>query len=217
VVLSTLAGDEFSREYVREAYLPDSRAESASDRYFENGQYDLETAENRVRDLYPWVFENHGGISTGLRTGQPYLYRAAVYSVAVDHDQGTARQGDLVVFLDGGTGEVFREVQYKDLSDIPTAPATGVARNVSDGLVLEVNRTREGAPVAITVREAVAGAPVSARVSIDGVPLGGTGFDGRLWAITPRSAFTVTAEVGNRTVSAGPMFPRQGFEGFGER
>jgi hypothetical protein len=208
VVLAMVTGEEFNRQYVREAYLPEARAPEASDRYLREGQYDLEAAENRARELYPWAFANHGGISTGVRTGQPYLYRAATYSVAIDHPQGTPRQGDLVTYLDGGTGEVFREVQYKDVSEVPTdPPATNVSRNVSDGLLLQVNRTRTGGPVEIHVRDAEDGSPVNATVSLDGVVVATTGSDGRAWTVAPRRSFTVTVVADGRTASAGPMPP----------
>lgn len=209
VVLTTVVGEAFNRQFVREVYLPSARDTVAPDQFFSDGQHDLDAAERRARELYPWAFANQGGISTGVRTGQPYLYRAGAYSVAVDHPHGTARQGDLVAYLDGGTANVFREIQYKDLSEIPTDAATpNVSRRVSDGLLVQVNRTHEGGPLEVRVRDAESGDPVSATVSVDGDSLGSTGVDGRVWTVTPRRAFNVTATVGDRSVTAGPMFPR---------
>lgn len=211
VVLSTIVGEEFERQYIREAYLPEARDTSAPDRYLQNGQHDLEAAENRARELYTWAFDNHGGISTGIRTGQPYLYRDAVYSVAIDHPQGTPSQGDLIIYVDGGTGDVFRELQFKSVADTPFAPAANASTNVSDGLRIQVNRTREGAPVEVVVRDAVSGEPVEAEVFIDGTLVGESGVDGRLYTVTPRSTFSVTARADDRTVSVGPVFPRREF------
>jgi hypothetical protein len=204
VVLATVTGSEFNRQYVREAYLPSARNPDGTDRFRTDRGYDLEAARSRASELYPWTFDNAGPTSTGLRTGEPYLYRAGVYSVTVDHPHGTATQGDLVTYIDGATGEVFREVQFKDLSEVPT----GEPRvNRSEGLELAVNRTHAGGPISIRVRENVTGVPASATVSVDGEPVGVTGSDGRLWTIAPRESFTVTATTGDRNVTVGPLLP----------
>lgn len=204
IVLSTVTGSEFDRQYVREAFLPTARDPDGDDRFRTDRGYDLEAARQRASELYPWTFDNAGPTSTGLRTGEPYLYRAGVYSVSVDHPHGTAGQGDLVIFLDGATGEVFREIQFKDVSDVPTiAPRT----NVSGGVVVEVNRTHIGGPLSVRVSSNVTDEPVAAQVFLDGQPVGTTGPDGLLWTVAPREAFTVTAAVGDRNVTVGPMFP----------
>jgi len=204
VVLSTVTGSEFNRQYVREAYLPAARDPGGTDQFRTARGYDLEAARQRASELYPWTFENAGPTSTGLRTGEPYLYRAGVYSVTLDHPHGTAGQGDLVTYLDGATGEVFREVQFKDLSEVPTAEPRA---NSSEGLSIEVNRTRAGGPVSVLVRSNDTGDPVAATVSIDGEVVGPTGQDGRLWTVAPREAFTVTARAGGRNVTVGPLLP----------
>jgi hypothetical protein len=204
VVLATVSGSEFNRQYVREAYLPEVRDPGGTDQFRTDRGYDLEAARTRASELYPWTFENAGPTSTGLRTGEPYLYRAGVYSVTVDHPHGAAGQGDLVTYIDGASGEVFREVQLKDLSEVPTAEPRV---NRSAGLYVAVNRTHPGGPVAVFVRSNATGSPVDASVAIDGEPIGRTGSDGQLWTVAPRTAFTVrvTTETGNVTV--GPMLP----------
>jgi hypothetical protein len=204
VVLATVTGSEFNRQYVREAYLPSARDPDGTDGFRTDRGYDLEGARQRASELYPWTFENAGPTSTGLRTGEPYLYRAGVYSVTVDHPHGTATQGDLVTYVDGATGEVFREVQFKDLSEIPTREPRV---NRSGGLYLGVNRTHAGGPVSVRVLSNDTGEPVDATVSIDGEPVGTTGSDGRLWTVAPREAFTVTVRTGGRNVTVGPLLP----------
>ncbi|PSQ09432.1 hypothetical protein BRC93_12785 [Halobacteriales archaeon QS_5_70_15] len=204
VVLATVTGSEFNRQYVREAYLPGVRDPGGTDRFRTDRGYDLEAARTRASELYPWTFENAGPTSTGLRTGEPYLYRAGVYSVTVDHPHGTAGQGDLVTYIDGATGDVFREVQFKDVSEVPTAEPLA---NRSDGLYLAVNRTHPGGPVSVRVRSNATGDPVDATVSVDGEPVGRTGSDGRFWTVASREAFTVTATAGDRNVTVGPMLP----------
>jgi hypothetical protein len=204
VVLATVTGSEFNRQYIREAYLPSARDPGGTDQFRTAGGYDLGAARARASELYPWTFENAGPTSTGLRTGEPYLYRAGVYSVSVDHPHGTAGQGDLVTYIDGATGEVFREMQFKDVSEIPTAePLT----NRSGGLHVGVNRTHAGGPVSVFVRSNATDEPVDAAVSIDGEPVGTTGSDGQLWTVAPREAFTVGVRSGDDNVTVGPMFP----------
>ena len=204
VVLATVTGSEFNRQYVREAYLPTARNPDGTDGFRTDRGYDLEAARSRASELYPWTFENAGPTSTGLRTGEPYLYRAGVYSVTVDHPHGTAGQGDLVTYIDGATGEVFREVQFKDLSEVPTLePRT----NRSAGLLLSVNRTHAGGPLSVRVQSNATADPVGAAVSVNGEPVGTTGPDGRLWTLAPREAFTVTASTGDRNVTVGPLLP----------
>ena len=209
VILAAVVGDEFDRRYVREAYLPDDRAAGAPDQFFRDGQYQLEEeAQSRASELYPWVFDNRLSFSVGSRTGEPYLYRAGVYSVTVDHPQGTSRSGDLITYLDGGTTEVFREVQYLAVDEIPTsAPRT----NRSDGLLVQVNRTYAGGPLEVRVRDNETGEPVSATVRVDGERVGETGPDGRIWTLTPGDPFLVNATTDDASVDVRITFPSDQF------
>jgi len=204
VVLSTVVGSEFERRFVREAYLPTERPAGAPDQFFRDGGSQLGDAENRARELYPWAFENELGYSVGLRTGEPFLYLAGVYSVTVDHPQGTAQSGDLVTYIDGGTTEVFRETQTLSLDEVPTSAPQ---MSTSEGLLLQVNRTYAGGPLEIRVRDAETGEPVAADVSISGSTVGETGPDGRLWTLTPGDPFDVRAERGDATVRIRTTLP----------
>ena len=204
VVLATVTGSEFNRQYVREVYLPAARNPDGVDRFRIDGGYDLEAARERASELYPWTFENAGPTSTGIEAGEPYLYRVGVYSVSVDHPHGTAARGDLVTYIDGATGEVFREVQFKDISEIPT---TESRVNRSDGIHLAVNRTHAGGPLSVHARSNVTGEPVEATVFVDGEPVGTSGSDGRFWTVAPREAFTVTVRSEGHNVTVGPLLP----------
>ena len=207
VVLATVTGPEFNRQYVREAYLPSIRVPGGTDQFRTDRGYDLEAARERASELYPWTFDNAGPTSTGLRTGEPYLYRAGVYSVTVDHPHGTATQGDLVAYLDGATGEVFREVQFKDLSEIPTAEPVV---NRSLGIYVAVNRTHGGGPLAVNTRSNLTGEPVNATVFVDGERVGTTGSDGKLWTIAPHEVYTVAVATEDRSnVTVGPLRPQR--------
>jgi hypothetical protein len=198
VVLAAIERGPFVQRYIREATVPSARAPNGTDQFAATGD-GLGAARDRVRELYPWVADNQNGLNIGTFGGEPYLYRAGVYSVAIDHPHGTSRTGDLITFLDGSTREPFHEIQYKDLSTVPTEGAGG---NTSDNVTLSVERTRSGGPMRVTVRNATSGAPLTATVLVDGEPAGVTGLDGSRWVIAPRSTARITATTGNATVSA---------------
>ena len=207
VVLATVAGPEFNRQYIREAYLPSSRDPGGTDQFRTGRGYDLGAARERASELYPWTFANAGPTSAGLRTGEPYLYRAGIYSVTVDHPHGTATQGDLVVYIDGATGEVFHEVQFKDLSEIPTEEPVV---NRALGIYVGVNRTHGGGPLSVDTRSNATGGPVNATVFVDGDRVGTTGSDGKLWTVAPREAYTVAVGTEDRAnVTVGPLLPER--------
>ena len=197
VVLAAVERGPFVKRYIREATVPSARDPSGGDEFAATGD-GLGAARDRVRDLCPWVAENQNGLNIGTFGGEPYLYRAGVYSVAIDHPHGTSRTGDLVTFLDGSTREPFHEIQYKDLSTVPTKGAGG---NTSDNITLSVARTRSGGPMRVSVRNATSGDPLTARVQVDGEPAGVTGLDGSRWLIAPRSTARITVTTGNATVS----------------
>jgi hypothetical protein len=204
IVLSAIAGGAFDRQYVREAYLPGNRVVGATDEFFQNGQYQLERAQSRARELYPWTFENQLAFSVGSRTGAPFLYLAGVYSVSVDHQQGTARNGDLIAYIDGGTTDAFREVQYLSLEQVPTAPSQ---TSTSEGLLMQVNQTYVGGPLKVSVRDVETGDPVAATVNVQNETVGTTGQNGQLWTLTPNDTFTVLASTGDANVSVSISSP----------
>jgi hypothetical protein len=197
IVLATIDRGAFTQQYLREAYVPSARNSGGIDR-FERSDNRLRTARDRAAELYPWAFENRGPTSTGSFGGEPFLYSAGVYSVRVGHPHGTSRTYDLITFLDGGTRGVFREVQYKDLSAIPTVAA---GSNTSSGVTLQVNRTRTGGPMLVTVTNATTGAPVEATVLANGERVGVTDIGGERWLVAPGPTATITAVSGERNVT----------------
>ncbi|MFC6716887.1 carboxypeptidase-like regulatory domain-containing protein [Natrialbaceae archaeon GCM10025810] len=157
-------------------------------------------AYDYVNDLYPWAGD--AATSTGSRdfsTERLYSYHST------GHDQG----GDLEVYLDEGTGEVYRE--YQDLS--PDMMVQDLSRN---GLLSEpVNATSEDDDLAVSLVETPADGPVevtvtddegepveSAAVSTDGFELGTTNADGTLWIIPPVGEYEVVVESGSDDVTA---------------
>lgn len=183
-------GTPTAPEYVREAYVSSARNSTAPDRFSENGAPDFDAVVTRAEELYPWAFRNRLRYAVGgITTGEPYLYRAGVYVVGLDHPHGTPRQNDLVAYFDGGTGDVFREEQYVSSGRLPTHT---LGRNRTGRLALTVNATRPGGPAKANVTDA-AGAPVSATVYVDGEPVDEAGGDGTLWFLAPHGRVNVTA------------------------
>lgn len=178
-----------SPEYVREAYVADARNSTAGDRFDDGGSQAFDAAVSRAEELYPWTFANHEGYSLGRFGSEPYLHQASVYAIGVNHPHGTNRRFDLVTYLDGGTTDVFREVQYLSPERLPLH---SVGQNRTARLTLEVNATRPGAPARVNVTDIV-GAAAPSTIYVDGERVGRTGDDGELWFVAPRGQFNVTA------------------------
>lgn len=174
--------------YIREAYLASARVPGASDQ-FEEGGRPIDEVQSRFQELYSWAATN----SLSQSFGNAQLDDAAVYPVTVSHPHGT-----LTTYLDGGTTDAFLERQRKDLSGVPTDASVASA---SSGLRLQVNRTHVGGPLEVRVLDSSTGEPVDARITVNDVPLGRTGADGRLWTIAPPARFSVEATADGRRVS----------------
>jgi len=187
-------------QYVREAYIDSARTETASDQFMDDGDPDFEAVVTRSEELYPWVFERNPAYTVGLVTDQPYLYTAGVYAVGVNHPHGTDRRFDLVTYLDGGTTDVFREIQYKSTAQLPTER---LGTNRTGGVNLSVYRTHAGGPMQAAVTDN-ASTPVNATVYVDGERIGSTDSDGERWFVAPRGTVNVTAvHEGERITVAG--------------
>lgn len=197
VVLATIDRNGVSNQYIRESHVESAREPGDLDE-FKLSENRLESVGDRFEQLYPWTWKNRRAASFGSYRGQPFLYTAGVYSVRVGHPHGTARTYDMITFIDGATQDVFREIQYKRLSGLPT---TRAGTNSSQGVTLAVNRTRSGGPMLVDVTSATTGEPLDAAVIVDGERLGRTGTDGRYWTIAPRPTANVTVVRGNATVT----------------
>lgn len=171
-------------QYLREAVVHSARDPTAADRYDQQPARTI----SRVGELYPWTFNASQGLSI-----TSILPDAGVYRIRLPYDHGI-----LEAYLDGGTDQVYYEVQRKDLTRLPTH---GTMQRTEGGMVLTVNRTRAGGPLEVTVRDALRREPVDAAVSVDGTVIGRTGGDGTLWTVTPPEQFTVTASQGDTNVS----------------
>jgi hypothetical protein len=162
-------------EYVREAFRGDFRGQTP-------GEVGPQDARNATRTAYPGVWATQRN-STAI--GQ-----ARTFVVRVPHSRGR-----LNAYVDGRTGRVFRETQWRPLDSMENNETVSGTR---DNLRLTVNRTYAGGPLRIELVDAESDAPVDLTVTI-GPPdgrsqvVGSTGPDGVLWSISPAAEYTVTA------------------------
>lgn len=208
--LATLRGDELSPrlfvqasdrgvvlaaidegQYIRETYRADHRdPDSVSG-------ISLGEAAERTGDLYPRAYNASVSIRTGISGLSGGLFR-------IDME---LREGSIRAFLDGTTGQVFFEVQERQLDLLGPRPTAVGAAN---GTRLSVARAYPGGPLEITVTDNETGEPVRADVLVAGTQLE-TGPDGTVSALAPS---TVTFDVravrpaGNVTISVRPFAPQ---------
>jgi hypothetical protein len=182
IVIARAAGNG----YTREAFLGSQYQVGGVDQFGQGELAPISAAYDQARNLYPWTIEND--ITNPSATG---FGNTSVYRITIDHTQGT-----LVSYLDGTTTQVFRELQEKRLSALPTETALNETAN----LTLVVNRTHDTGPMEVHVREFNSTQTVDAEISVGNQIVGRTGDDGRLWTVEPRGAVTVSAVApsGNR-------------------
>lgn len=180
VALATVRGNT----YIREATEPGNVDDTASDQFATESE-----VIDRITALYPWAW-GRGGSSVRTYTN----FENGIYRINVDHSHGR-----LTGYLDGSSQNVFREVQYKSLSRVPSGEPTTAQAN---GTVLRVNQSFPGGPVEATVTDASTQQPTDATLYLDGERIGRTS-DGRFWFVGPTSQYEVTAETdaGNVTVT----------------
>jgi hypothetical protein len=176
LVLATIDGET----YVRQATLRDERDLGGEDQFTDLWR----DATNRAGSLYPWTFN-----SANLRDVDPFNLEvySQVYAVRAQHSQG-----ELSVYLDGATQNVFHENQLKLLQ---SQPVTRTVQNESEGLVGNVSLTNDAGPMLVSVTND-AGTPIEgASITVDGTPVGLTDSTGELWVVQPAGE----AEVGITT------------------
>ncbi|MFB6083428.1 MAG: hypothetical protein ABEJ94_04205 [Halorientalis sp.] len=172
--------DSRRQSYTREAFVDDRWRRGGSDRF----DGDIGAALDFVYDLYPWAAEdeNQRGPDADIDS-----MLESIYKVSITH-----RHGELLTYLDGSTAEIFMEVQDKRLPRLPIAGTVGETNATAD-LTVRVNLTHPTGPMEVAVRDATTGAPVDARIRVDGQFVGETGEDGRLWTIQPDERVRVEA------------------------
>jgi len=172
LALATLTEERYTREVMR----TDARDEAV-------GGVDLDAAQTRIAELYPWAWEHKGDVSINT-VGQD------VFRFQLSHGHG-----ELNSLLDTSSGNVYREIQWKSLQDLPVSP--GPSKTV-ENTTLQVSEPQPGEPVRIQVVNR-SGAPLPGTVSVDGRTLGDTAA-GPVWLIGPTEPFNVTASTTSETL-----------------
>ncbi len=175
VVLAVVDGDRFYRE----AHRIDNRDPDADPKYGSLGQ-----SEDRIAELYPSIFSearwSYSEVGHGTHRGT-----------------GTYSQGSVTVFLDTGTGDVYREFRTLRLDRIETAT---VGEKTNGGVTAAVSRTAPGGPAKVTLTDADTGAPLSGEVVINDRTVGETDAGGVVWFVAPHDPMTIEATVGTTPI-----------------
>lgn len=175
VVIAVVEDDRFYRE----AHRPDHRDPDADSQYTSLGQ-----SENRIAELYPSIFSD-----------ARWSYSEVGHST--HRGIGTHGQGSLTVFLDTGTGDVYREFQTLRLSQIDT---TTLDSKTEAGVTVTVSQTVPGGPAKVTLTDAETDAPLSGEVALNNRTVGRTNADGEVWFVAPRDPMTVSISTGSTSV-----------------
>ncbi|WP_121741671.1 DUF7096 domain-containing protein [Natronorubrum halophilum] len=167
--------------YVREATRFDNRKAAWGSEFD-----DITDAYNHAGELYPWVFET-GRSPTANEHTSVNLYR-----IQASHDQGRFE-----AYLDGGTGNVHREVQELSHRSLPIETETRWSEN---GLNVSLSETPRNGPAEITVTDAETDEPETATVTVDGFEVDQTDNDGVLWFTPPSGTYDLVVESDSNSV-----------------
>lgn len=174
--------------YVRETTRFDNRRPDVVD--FVNT---LEGAENRFEEQhYPWTVE------TGYDRGDQIAFSRAS-SVKLYSTQISTAQGALEAYLDGGSENIYHEVQQLRITELPSTALEETWTNES--LELSITETPVNGPIEVTVTDET-GEPVDATILVDGYELEDTGADGQRWLVPPAGEFELTAQTDDGSVTA---------------
>lgn len=180
--LATIDGSNYLSETVRF----DNRDPSQPDQFVEYESID------RVDELYPWAADS---ISGDFPSSQDHSTLKNLYWLEYAHEQG-----NLEVYLDGGTGEVYREIQVLSIGSLPVTAERTYSEN---GIELALNETAVNGPVEATVVDSTTEEPASATVSIDGFEIGPTDpEDGTRWLVPPSNEYELQIATPSGTLNA---------------
>lgn len=182
LVLATIEETDGEATYLREAYDPSAR----TDDFDQQSGSGLSAAEERLRELYPWVTNNSTPTAAPIGPDGARLWRFTY----------AHPQGNLETYLDVETNRVLLEHQYKEPDNVPTT----TDETVEGDLRLVLNRTNAGGPLGVTLYDDDSDDPVDATVEVDDESVGSTDGD-RLWTVAPRGETTINATYGGQTVS----------------
>lgn len=172
--------------YVRETYLGSQWRPDQPDQFVQNTTNAVTAAETRAMELYPWVRTNHAGGSAFDLGGGIYRVRRAL------------PQGELTIYLSGGSAEVFRESQARTVTTFNTTESVNQTQGSTR---LTVNRSFETGPAVIELRDTRTGAPINGSVAIGNRDPVWLGDDGRHWIVDPRGEVGLNATAGTTRFS----------------
>ncbi|ELY79014.1 hypothetical protein C488_04917 [Natrinema pellirubrum DSM 15624] len=166
--------------YVREATRFDNRNASQSTQF-----EDILDAYDHARELYPWAYETVQSPSFNEYT------TVQLYKIDNNHEHG-----HLEAYLDGGTGEIYREVQVIDRTSLPFENRK---TSVKEGVEISVMETKADGPATVSVNDSETGDPISVPITVDGFAVGTTGDDGSLWYVPPKGEYELQVKTADGT------------------
>ena len=192
---------------------PDVRIQTSEDGYslsmIEGDMYILETVRFDNRDTGPDAenqFEDYSNSETMEAATEHYPWAGGEQSWSSFNDYGEQNlyfvemeddRNHLQVYLDGGTGDVYRESQELALESLPEDNNRSW---IDDDIDLTITETPVNGPVEVRVADMVTDDPESATVWMNGVELGETDDDGTLWLLPPLGEYDVSAETDSGSV-----------------
>lgn len=198
IILSTIDDQQFKRE----ATLRGERNLDGDDQFVvgdqdeDELQWGMPNAFHRANELYPWTFDRENLIQHDMGREESSIH-SQIYKITATHVHG-----ELSVYLDGATTNVFHESQQRPLV---SQPSTGTVRNSTDALSVQLEMKGTVGPMEVLVGDDQGNAISDASVAVDGQEIGSTDDDGSAWVVRPHDQFvlTVTAPDGETiTISA---------------
>ncbi|WP_217471914.1 DUF7096 domain-containing protein [Haloterrigena gelatinilytica] len=163
--------------YVLETTRFDNRRADAVNQFEDYSNYETIQA---ATEFYPWAGEEKRW-SEFNDYGEENLY---FVNLEVDQTQ-------LEVYLDGGTGQVYRERQELTLESLPKVDNETYA---NDSLNVSLTETPVNGPTKVAVTDAETKEPVTATVTVDGTEIGRTDDDGTLWILPPVDGYDLEVQ-----------------------
>lgn len=180
-VLAMIDGGTYKREAVQFA----NRDPSAPNQFEERSQIN-----DRYDEIYPW-------------TADEGFFQEGTYTINIHPSfnfnllETVHKQGLLVSYLDGGTGEVFRENQELTLGSLPQVER-GTWEN--GDLNVSVNASAGGELLTLNVTDAVSGEPVDGSVVSEGRSITELE-DGRTWLVEPPGEYELVVETDDGSIT----------------
>jgi hypothetical protein len=179
VVMSMIDGET----YYRTAYLPGVRNPDAQD-----GGLVVDDIRPRMQELYPR--EADIGRIEATHPGTGDTLRGTIVRQNQSDESADETVFRVTAYFDRGSKQIYKEEVTRTLRTIRQPQQVTSTR---EGLQLRVNRTYPGGPMLVALRDTQTDEVVDGDITINGFNVGRTGDDGRLWVLSRRGTFTVTA------------------------